>query len=153
MDSRGSLYNTGLRRSRLTRRARLLLAAAEQTEVPVYVVLTMRSDFLGDCAQFPALPEAFNRNQYLVPRMTRAQRRQSIEGPLEIAGVLTVCSSGKREVALVLCVIGFEFCGDVRLGYERGDPGSSGWSRCRSHSAGEQAQQPPDCGPVSGGVI
>ncbi len=65
----------------------LLLAAADQTEVPVYVVLTMRSDFLGDCAQFPALPEAFNRNQYLVPRMTRAQRRQSIEGPLEIAGV------------------------------------------------------------------
>ena len=65
----------------------LLLAAAEQTGVPVYVVLTMRSDFLGDCAQFPALPEAFNRNQYLVPRMTRAQRRQSIEGPLEIAGV------------------------------------------------------------------
>ncbi len=65
----------------------LLLAAAEQTEVPVYVVLTMRSDFLGDCAQFPALPEAFNRNQYLVPRMTRAQRRQSIEGPLEVAGV------------------------------------------------------------------
>ena len=54
---------------------------------PVYVVLTMRSDFLGDCAQFPALPEAFNRNQYLVPRMTRAQRRQSIEGPLEVAGV------------------------------------------------------------------
>ncbi len=65
----------------------LLLAAAEQTEVPVYVVLTMRSDFLGDCAQFPALPEAFNQNQYLVPRMTRAQRRQSIEGPLEVAGV------------------------------------------------------------------
>lgn len=65
----------------------LLLAAAEQTEVPVYVVLTMRSDFLGDCAQFPALPEALNQNQYLVPRMTRAQRRQSIEGPLEIAGV------------------------------------------------------------------
>jgi hypothetical protein len=65
----------------------LLLAAAEQTEVPVYVVLTMRSDFLGDCAQFPSLPEALNQNQYLVPRMTRAQRRQSIEGPLEMAGV------------------------------------------------------------------
>jgi hypothetical protein len=65
----------------------LLLAATEQTEVPVYVVLTMRSDFLGDCAQFPALPEALNQNQFLVPRMTRAQRRQSIEGPLEFAGI------------------------------------------------------------------
>jgi hypothetical protein len=65
----------------------LLLAASTQTEVPIYVVLTMRSDFLGDCALFPALPEALNRNQYLVPRMTRAQRRQSIEGPLDVAGV------------------------------------------------------------------
>jgi hypothetical protein len=65
----------------------LLLAATEQTEVPVYVVLTMRSDFLGDCAQFPALPEALNQNQYLVPRLTRAQRRQSIEEPLDFVGV------------------------------------------------------------------
>ena len=42
-----------------------------QTEVPIYVVLTMRSDFLGDCAQFHGLPEAINEGQYLVPRLTR----------------------------------------------------------------------------------
>ena len=29
---------------------RLLLEAYRQTEAPIYVVLTMRSDFLGDCA-------------------------------------------------------------------------------------------------------
>ena len=28
----------------------------------------MRSDFLGECAQFLGLPEAINRGQYLVPR-------------------------------------------------------------------------------------
>ena len=28
--------------------------------MPICVVLTMRSDFLGDCAQFPGLAEAIN---------------------------------------------------------------------------------------------
>jgi ABC-type cobalamin/Fe3+-siderophores transport system ATPase subunit len=49
----------------------LLLEAGANCALPVYIVLTMRSDFLGDCAQFFGLPEAINRGQYLVPRMTR----------------------------------------------------------------------------------
>ena len=44
-------------------------------------MLTMRSDFLGDCAQFRGLPEAMNESQYLIPRMNRDERRQAIEGP------------------------------------------------------------------------
>ncbi len=46
----------------------------------------MRSDFLGDCAQFPGLPEAINRGQYLVPRMSRDERRSAIAGPVAVAG-------------------------------------------------------------------
>ncbi len=42
----------------------------------------MRTDYLGDCAEFPDFPEALNESQYLVPRLTREQRRQAIEGPL-----------------------------------------------------------------------
>src|SRR5215510_1624100 len=34
----------------------LLLEAARQTDVRVYVVITMRSDSLGDCARFRSLP-------------------------------------------------------------------------------------------------
>ena len=60
---------------------RLLLEAAAQSEVPIYVVLTMRSDFLGDCALFQGLPEAINEGQYLVPRLTRDQIRSAITGP------------------------------------------------------------------------
>ncbi|PYT05231.1 MAG: hypothetical protein DMF65_00670, partial [Acidobacteria bacterium] len=44
---------------------KLLLEAARQREHSIYVVLTMRSDFLGDCAQFWDLPEAINEGQYL----------------------------------------------------------------------------------------
>jgi hypothetical protein len=64
----------------------LLLNASSQQEVPIYVVLTMRSDYLGDCAQFTGLPEALNDSQFLVPRMTRAQLREAIECPAAVGG-------------------------------------------------------------------
>ena len=60
---------------------KLLLAASEHPDVPVHVVLTMRSDFLGDCPQFRDLPEAINDGQYLIPRLTRDERRAIIEQP------------------------------------------------------------------------
>ena len=64
----------------------LLLHLATQTTTPVYVVLTMRSDFLGECDAFQGLPEAMNKSQYLVPRLTRQQRREAILGPTRLAG-------------------------------------------------------------------
>ena len=64
----------------------LLLNASKQEDVPVYVVLTMRSDYLGDCAHFTGLPEALNDSQFLVPRMTRAQLREAIESPVAVGG-------------------------------------------------------------------
>ena len=65
---------------------KLLLEATRQKEVPIYIVVTMRSDFLGDCAQFRDLPEAINGSQYLIPRMTRDQRREAISGPVAVGG-------------------------------------------------------------------
>jgi ABC-type Fe3+/spermidine/putrescine transport system ATPase subunit len=64
----------------------IMLALARQRMVPIYVVLTMRSDFLGDCDNFYGLPEAMNRSQYLVPRLTRKQRQEAIEGPARLFG-------------------------------------------------------------------
>jgi len=63
---------------------KLLLEAAQQSELSIYVVPTMRSDFLGDCAQFQGLPEAINDGQYLIPRMTRDERRFAITGPVGV---------------------------------------------------------------------
>ena len=61
----------------------LLLTAAAEAQRPVYVIFTMRSDFLGDCGQFQGLPEAINMSQFLTPRMTRDQLREAIVGPLK----------------------------------------------------------------------
>jgi WD40 repeat protein len=65
---------------------KLLLAAVGQRELPIYVVLTVRSDFLGDCAQYRDLPEAINDGQYLIPRLQREQQRTVITGPVAVGG-------------------------------------------------------------------
>ena len=65
----------------------IMLTLSQTKDLPVYTVLTMRSDFIGDCDTFYKLPEAMNQSQYLVPRMTREQRRQAIEGPAAVRGV------------------------------------------------------------------
>ncbi len=63
----------------------LLLGLSEST-APVFVALTMRSDFLGDCDLFHGLPEAMNKARYLVPRLSRDQLRQANEGPAMMTG-------------------------------------------------------------------
>jgi WD40 repeat protein len=65
---------------------RLLLEATSHPDLRLYVVLTMRSDFLGDCASFTNLPERINRGLYLVPRMTRDHLEAAIVGPVRVAG-------------------------------------------------------------------
>jgi WD40 repeat protein len=64
---------------------RLLLAATKSLEVPIHVVVTMRSDFIGDCALFHGLPEAVSQSQFLVPGMTRDQREDVIREPVRLA--------------------------------------------------------------------
>jgi ABC-type multidrug transport system fused ATPase/permease subunit len=64
----------------------LLLASAAQRDVPIYIVLTMRSDFLGRCAEFTDLAEAVSDAQYLCPRLTREQISAAIEGPAKVFG-------------------------------------------------------------------
>jgi WD40 repeat protein len=61
----------------------LLLNAAQDRESPVSVVITMRADALGLCPIHRGLPEAISRGQYLVPRMTRAQRSEAIVAPVQ----------------------------------------------------------------------
>ncbi len=64
----------------------ILLELVNQNELPIYVALTMRSDFIGDCADFFGLPEAMNQSQYLVPKLNRVQLRNVIEGPVKLFG-------------------------------------------------------------------
>jgi energy-coupling factor transporter ATP-binding protein EcfA2 len=65
---------------------KLLLNAVKDKNSKIYVVLTMRSDFIGDCAQFQELTELINDSQYLIPRMTREDVQNAIKGPIAVGG-------------------------------------------------------------------
>lgn len=60
---------------------KILLEASCAPEVPIYVCLTMRSEYLGACALLPGLAEAINRGLYLTPRLTRDQCKEAVTGP------------------------------------------------------------------------
>jgi WD40 repeat protein len=64
----------------------LIVGLSARDDLPLYTVTTMRTDFLGDCDVFYGLPEAMNRGRYLVPRLTRQQLREAIEGPALLSG-------------------------------------------------------------------
>ena len=64
----------------------LLLGSARQRDVPVFIVVTMRSDYLGECSRFDGLAETINTGQFLTPRMTRDELREAIEEPARVAG-------------------------------------------------------------------
>lgn len=64
----------------------LLIQAVSQREVPAYLAINMRSDFLGQCSAFTGLTQVINTSNYLVPQMTREQKRLAIEGPIAVGG-------------------------------------------------------------------
>ena len=64
----------------------LLLEASRDRSHAINVLITMRSDFIGDCSRFYDLPEAVSAAQFLVPSLTRDQRDDVIRQPIEKAG-------------------------------------------------------------------
>jgi tetratricopeptide (TPR) repeat protein len=73
-------------REEATQFVQLLLEASRAQSNKIRIVLTMRSDFIGDCARFHGLPEAVCSAQFLVPSLTRDQLDEVIRKPVEKAG-------------------------------------------------------------------
>ncbi len=67
---------------------KLLLAAASSNDVPFYLVLTMRMEWLSECSTYVGLAEAINEGIYLVPQMSRRQFQQVILDPIETANAM-----------------------------------------------------------------
>lgn len=59
---------------------------AEQENLPVYIVCTMRSDYIGDCAAFKGLPELIVYSQFFVPRLKRQEIHRAILEPANLSG-------------------------------------------------------------------
>jgi len=63
-----------------------ILEVSSDEEDRVYVVITMRSEYLGDCAHHQGLAEAVNAGLYLTPRLNRDQLEQAITLPAKRLG-------------------------------------------------------------------
>ncbi len=60
------------------------IALAE--DLPIYIICTMRSDYVGQCAVFRGLPEYIGFSQFFVPRLKRKEVHQVIEEPAALSG-------------------------------------------------------------------
>ncbi len=59
---------------------------AEKENLPIYIVCTMRSDYIGDCAAFKGLPEHIVYSQFFVPRLKRQEIHRAILEPANLSG-------------------------------------------------------------------
>ena len=59
---------------------------AEKENLPIYIVCTMRSDYIGDCAAFKGLPELIVYSQFFVPRLKRQEIHRAILEPANLSG-------------------------------------------------------------------
>lgn len=63
-----------------------MVDAVTQSIVNVYTIVTMRSDFIGECAHYQGLTQLINNSNYLVPHMGIDNYREAIIGPVKYAG-------------------------------------------------------------------
>ena len=63
------------------------LQGESNLSVPIYVTITMRSEYLGACSLVDGLAEAINDGMFLTPRMTREQCHMAITGPAAVCEV------------------------------------------------------------------
>ncbi|GAB2943670.1 hypothetical protein GCM10027048_05470 [Hymenobacter coalescens] len=58
----------------------------QEQNLPIYIVCTMRSDFVGQCAEFRGLIEQVGESQYFVPRLLRHEFVEVIREPAALSG-------------------------------------------------------------------
>jgi WD40 repeat protein/signal transduction histidine kinase len=70
----------------IERTGRAAIAGDEPDSVDIHVIVTMRSEFLGECARFAGFAETINRTQYLVPRMDDDGLMHAVRRPAQMYG-------------------------------------------------------------------
>jgi WD40 repeat protein len=76
----------------------LLVKAVNEARPGIFVMLSIRSDFIDACSTFRSLTEQMNKSKYLLPHMTRDALAKAITGPIRQAGASV--ESGFEEYVL-----------------------------------------------------
>ncbi len=59
---------------------------AKKNNIPIYIVFTMRSDYIGNCASLRGVPELIGYSQYFIPRLNRNEIADVIRTPADLNG-------------------------------------------------------------------
>jgi len=59
---------------------------ATEQNIPLYIICTMRSDYIGNAPAYRGLPELIGKSQFFVPRLNREEISQVIEEPTILSG-------------------------------------------------------------------
>jgi hypothetical protein len=73
--------------------------AGEPRGANIHIAITMRSEFLGECARFNGFAEAVNRTQYLVPRITYEKLVHAIRRPAQLYNGDVTAELAERLIA------------------------------------------------------
>jgi len=77
----------------------LIVNAAQRTDQGLYIILTLRSEYVSECARFNVLTNLMNSSSYLLPQIPVDQLATVIEEPVKLTG-------GSIDRSLVKIILG-----------------------------------------------
>lgn len=60
----------------------LMVEVINQPDENIFTIISMRSDFIGDCSRYHGLTQLINNSNYLIPDLDSGNYRKAIEGPV-----------------------------------------------------------------------
>jgi hypothetical protein len=66
--------------------AEFLVNSIIKPDVNIFIIVTMRSEFIGECSHYKGLAKLVNNSNYLVPDMGTENWKEAIEKPVNFAG-------------------------------------------------------------------
>ena len=82
----GSIAKTGLSQTPQAKFVDFIVDTITKPVVNVYIIIAMRSEFIGECSHYQGLTKIVNNSNYLVPDMGTENYREVIEGPVKFSG-------------------------------------------------------------------
>ena len=80
----------------------LIVEVINQQEDDIFSILSLRSDFIGECSRYHGLTQMINSSNYLVPELDNNNFQKAIEGPVITAGA----KIDPKLISLILCDVG-----------------------------------------------
>ncbi len=113
-----------------------VLSSKENPAPHLFIILTMRSDYLGECARYEGFAETVNACQYLVPRLNDFALLRAIHEPAALYGGeidtavgdrLLLAAQYEEDALPILQHTLMRACARARVRHSAREPSGHGW--------------------------